>query len=244
MGNTYKVTETATVTERRIGSMKQRERSKDEIPFSEMTSAQKRSYFWDYWRIPVLVIVVIAVVLISLIRSMVTSKETMLSVTVVDPTEDTSFTSYVEAFADENGIPRDQLAVGDIVIGTAQTGGGAYSQAGMAFYVRMQAGSEDIVILPETVFEEFATSGYFLDLTDVVPTEWKDKLVISEQRYDEMNEVQPEPIACGIRMKDIPGIPDTAYFQNAVVTISYNPDHLETAEAFLNSLLFTRTSFQ
>ena len=217
--------------------MKQSERSKDEIPFSEMTSAQKRSYFWDYWRIPVLVIVVIAVVLISLIRSMVTSKETMLSVTVVDPTEDTSFTSYVEAFADENGIPRDQLAVGDIVIGTAQTGGGAYSQAGMAFYVRMQAGSEDIMILPEAVFTEFATGGYFLDLTGVVPEEWQDKLVIAEQRYDEFDDVQPEPIACGIHLRDIPGMPDTPYYQDAVIAISYNPDHYDTSAAFINSLL-------
>ena len=26
-----------------------RERSKDEIPFRDMTAAQKRSYLWDYW---------------------------------------------------------------------------------------------------------------------------------------------------------------------------------------------------
>lgn len=217
--------------------MKQRERSKDEIPFREMTPAQKRSYLWDYWKMPVLVVVVVAVVLIAFIYSIVTGKEALLSVTTVDSGDDASFTSYVEQFADENGIPRDQLAIGDIVVGTPETGGGASSQAGMALYVRMQAGGEDIMILPEKVFTEFASGGYFLDLTGVVPTEWEDKLVIAEQRYNEFDDVQPEPVACGIHIRDIPGMPDTPYYQDAVIAVSYNPDHYDTAVAFLNSLL-------
>lgn len=217
--------------------MKQRERSKDEIPFKEMTPAQKRSYLWDYWRIPALVVIVVAVFLISLIHSMVTAEEMMLSVTMVDSGDDTSFTAYVEQYADENGIPRDQLVIGDIVVGSSATGGGASSQAGMAFYVRLQGGSEDVVIMPEEVFLEYGSGGYFLDLTDVVPLEWQEKLIQAEQRYDEMEETQPEPVACGIYMRDIPGMPDTPYYENAVIAISYNPDHPETAEAFLNSLL-------
>lgn len=237
MGNTYKVTATAIVTERRMCNMKERERSKDEIPFKEMTPAQKRSYLWDYWRIPVLVVVVVAVLLIALIRSMVNSKEMMLTVTIVDCGDDTGFLSYVEEFADENGISRDQLAMGDITVGTAETGGGASSQSGMALYVRLQAGGEDILILPEAVFDEFAPGGYFLDLTDVVPQEWQGKLVEVEQRYDEYDDVQPEPMACGIYMRDIPGMPDTSYYQDAVIAISYNPEHYNTSVALLNYLL-------
>ena len=217
--------------------MKQRERSKDEIPFNEMTSAQKRSYLIDYWSKPALVVIVVAILLISLIHSMVTSKDMLLSVTTVDSGDDKSLTPYVEQFVKENGIPEDQYVVGDIVVGTAASGGGASSQAGMAFYVRLQAGSEDIVILPEETFLEYANSGYFLDLRDVVPQEWQDQLITVEQRYDEIEKVQPEPIACGIYVRDIPGMPDTLYYQNAVIAISYNPDHYETAAAFLNSLL-------
>lgn len=217
--------------------MKQRERSKDEIPFREMTAAQKRSYLWDYWRVPALVVVTIAVVVIALVYTMATSKETLFSVTTVDSGDDTSFTAYAEQFADEHGIPRDQMAVTDIVVGSSEAGGGASSQAGMAFYVRMQAGSEDILIMPEAVFEEFASGGYFLDLTEVVPKQWQDQVIVVDQRYDEYEEVQPEPVACGIHMRDIPGIPDTPYYQDAVIAVSYYPDHYDTALSFLNSLL-------
>lgn len=202
-----------------------------------MTAAQKRSYLWDYWRTPVLIVVVVAAVVISLIYNMVSKKEPLLTVTTVDAADDGSFTPYVDAFAQAHGIPADQYVVGDATVGTAETGGGAGSQQGMALYVRLQAGSEDIVILREETFRDYASGGYFLDLADVVPQEWQEKLIVAEQRYDEYDEVQPDPIACGIRISDIPGLPDTPYFNGAVIAISYLPDNYENAVEFLNELL-------
>ena len=211
--------------------MRQRERSKDEIPFKEMTPAQKRSYLWDYWRIPVLVVVVIAVASILLIRTIVTAKDTLFAVTMVDCGEENAFEPYAEQFAQEQGIPLDQMTFGNVVVGSAS------SQSGMALYVRLQSGTEDILVLPESVFMEYAISGYFLDLSDAVPQEWQDKLVTADQRYDEYEDVQPEPMACGIRVRDIPGMPQTQYYQDAVIAISCNPGNYDTAVAFLNSLL-------
>lgn len=214
-----------------------RERSKDEIPFREMTAAQKRSYLWDYWRIPALVVIVVAAVLISLIHTMVSTKDALLSVTTVDAGDDTSFTVYVDEFAKRHGIPEDEYVVGDATVGTSAMGGGAQSQQGMALYVRLQAGSEDIVILREETFYDYAAGGYFLDLSEVVPGEWQDKLVVVRQRYDEYDEVQPEPVACGIRMRDIPGMPDTPFYRDAVLAVSYLPDNYDNALAFLCELL-------
>ena len=68
--------------------MKQRERSKDEIPFSEMTPAQKRSYLWDYWRMPALAVLIAAVSLIALIHTMFSSKNAVVAIVVnADHTE-------------------------------------------------------------------------------------------------------------------------------------------------------------
>ena len=216
--------------------MKKRERSKDEIPFSEMTAAQKRSYLWDYWRKPVLAVIVIIAGLIALIYSMTHTIKPVLCMTIVDGGEDTDFSPYAEQFADESGIPKEQILVSDIVVGTSQTGGGMRSQAGMALYVRLQSGGEDLLIMPEEVFEEYACSGYFLDLTDVVPQEWQEKLVVAQQRYDDYEDVQPEPIPCAIRVRDLPNMPDTLYAQNAVIAISYNPANYDNAAAFLSFL--------
>ena len=217
--------------------MEKRERSKDEIPFRELTTSQKISYLWDYWKMPVIIIACVVVVVVSLAYTMLTSKDPLLSVTMVDVGNDTSFTPYIQNYGKEQGIPEDQLVISDMVVGTAATGGGASSQSGMAFYVRLQAGGEDVVILPEEVFTEFASGGYFLDLTDVVPNEWQEKLVVVAQRYDEFDQVQPEPIACGIKASDIPGMPDTPYYENAVVALSYYPTNYDQAVDFLTTLL-------
>ena len=127
--------------------MEKRERSKDEIPFRELTTSQKISYLWDYWKMPVIIIACVVVVVVSLAYTMLTSKEPLLSVTMVDVGNDTSFTPYIQNYGKEQGIPEDQLVISDMVVGTAATGGGASSQSGMAFYVRLQAGGEDVVIL-------------------------------------------------------------------------------------------------
>ncbi len=214
-----------------------RERSKDEIPFREMTAAQKRSYLWDYWRIPALIVVVAAAVLISVIHTMVSTKDPLLVVTTVDAGGDEGFRPWVDAFAKAHDIPDDQYVFGDATVGTEEVGGGAGSQQGMALYVRLQAGSEDILILREETFSDYASGGYFLDLKELVPDEWQEKLVVVKQRYDEYDQVQPEPVACGIRMCDIPGMPDTPYYRGAVLAVSYLPDNYENALAFLTELL-------
>lgn len=214
-----------------------RERSKDEIPFRDMTPAQKRSYLWDYWKLPALVVIGIVAFVISLVYSMTHTKKPLLSVTVVDCDQDIGMGQRLQDYAKTHDIPEDQAVVTDTVVGTAQSGGGAMSQTGMAFYVRMQSGSEDLVVMPEEEFNEFAESGYFLDLASIVPAEWADRLIVAEQRYDDYEDEQPEPMACAIRLSDIGGFPDSMYTKNAVIAISYNPAHPDTAADFLNDLL-------
>ena len=214
-----------------------RERSKDEILFRDMTPAQRRSYLWDYWRWPALAVVVIVIFVVVLVRTMVTSKDPLFHVTLVDCVEDPGIESFVMDYADANEIPQDQVNVVTSTLGSSETGGGAMSQAGMAFYVKLQAGSEDIVVMPEDEFVEFAESGYFLDLTDIVPDEWQELLVVVEQIYDEYEDEQPEPMACAIRLSELGLFTDSDYTEDAVVAISYNPAHPDTAKDFLNDLL-------
>ncbi len=214
-----------------------RERSKDEIPFRELTTGQKCSYLWDYYRLPAVIVLVVVVFALLLIRSIVTEKEAVLTVTLVDCPEDIGVEEYVLDYAASKDIQSDEVAVSDAMLGKSESGGGAMSQAGMALYVRLQGGAEDVLIFPEEEFEEFASSGYFLDLTDVVPSEWTERLIVVEQSYDEYEDTQPEPMACAIRLSDIGRFGDSDYAKNAVIAISYNPAHPDMACDFLNDLL-------
>lgn len=209
--------------------MKKRERSKDEIPFSEMSSKQKVSYLWDYWTIPALAVALAVALVVIVVWSVRTRVQPLLCVTTVDSFGDESLNPLIREYAAQAGISEEQLQIGDTVVGTAENGGGSGSAQGIAFFVRMQAGEEDILVLRSENFEDFGSSGYFMDLTDIVPEEWKDKLIVLEQKYNEFDEVPPEPIACGIRASDIPGIPKTPFYEDAVLTISYNPSHYENA---------------
>ena len=65
----------------------------------------------------------------------------------------------------------------------------------------------------------------------------EEKRSFSRTPYDDYEDEQPEPMACAIRLCDIGGFPDTEYTQHAVIAISYNPAHADTAADFLNDLL-------
>ncbi len=217
--------------------MKEKERSKDTIPFREMTTSQKFSYLWDYWRIPALVVVLAVVCIGVFVYNLVTATDPELTVSVADAGDMADFSPYVDGYAEQSGLDRELISVAELSVGTTENGGGPMSQTGMAFFVQMQSCSMDVIIMPEVEFMEFAEKGYFLDLTDTVPNEWKDKLLVVEQTYDEYEKEQPEPIACALRLRDLPNMPEGAYYDDAVIAISYAPAHYERAADFLTYML-------
>jgi ABC-type glycerol-3-phosphate transport system substrate-binding protein len=198
-----------------------------------MTREQKVSYILDYWTVPVIIVAVIVIALAAFLYTMTHQTEILLNVSVVDAPETDSIEALALDFAAANDIPEESVQVSSSLVGDESM----EAQASMAFYVRLQAGDEDILVLPEDTFYMFAQNGYFLDLTDVVPQEWQDKILVAEQLYDDYDEVQPDPIPCGIRMRDIPGMPEGDYYEDAVLVISYYPKNYDNAVAFFNSLL-------
>lgn len=217
--------------------MARRERSKDEILFKDMTTKQKLSYLKDYWSIPVIIVIVVIVAIGSVIHTARTNVAPIFSVTTVDAVGDERIHELVDGFAQENEIPIDQISVGDLSVGKASQGAGPYSTQGMALYVRLQSQNEDIVILPEETFYEYAEYGYFIDLTDVVSEEYADKLIVVEQEEEETENTGVERLACGIRTSDIPALADDGYYGQAVIAISYLPKNIDMAKQFLNYVL-------
>lgn len=217
--------------------MREKERSKDTIPFREMTTAQKFSYLWDYWKIPALVVVVAVVCVSVFVYNIVTATDPELSLAVVDAGDLADFSSYVTGYAEQSGLDPELISVADLSVGTTENGGGPMSQTGMAFFVQMQSGSMDVIIMPEASFLEFAEKGYFLDLTDTVPAEWQEKLLVVEQSYDDYEDEQPEPMACALHLRDLPNMPSGIYYDDAVIAISYYPAHYERAADFLSYLM-------
>ncbi|MDD6038944.1 MAG: hypothetical protein PUD20_09155 [bacterium] len=217
--------------------MARREHSKDEILFKDMTTEQKLSYLKDYWSIPVVIVIVVILAIGWVIHTARTNVKPIFSVTTVDAAGDERIRELVDAFAQENEIDLERISVGDIAVGKSSQGAGPYSTQGMALYVRLQAQNEDIVILPEETFYEYAEYGYFIDLTAVVPEKYSDKLIVVKQAEDETENTGVEQLACGIRTSDIPALADDGYYGQAVIAISYLPKNMDMAKQFLNYVL-------
>lgn len=214
-----------------------KEYAKDQIPFKQMTTAQKLSVIRQYYLLPGIVILALAIGLIYVFYSSLTHKDPLITVLMVDQPDvnDRTVDELVEDFAAETGLDKDLCEVGTIAVGEYEKGGGANSNLGMALSVKLQSGSQDILIIPESTFMEYAVYGYFQDLKQYVPQDRQEELIHVEQE-DDIDGKKYDPLDCGIHLRDLGILPSTDYYDDAVLAIVAEAKNQENDIAFIQYL--------
>ena len=125
-------------------------------PFKE-----KPSYFWEYYKVHVIVAIIAVIFVVAMIRSFVTSKDYAVFIAAVDSFDATGETKgvWAEELADIIGFDKDDYEV--YIDSTVQFGGDSAST--QSDYVSAQkltalltSRSMDIMIADMTVFEQYA----------------------------------------------------------------------------------------
>ncbi len=140
-------------------------------PFKE-----KLSYFWEYYKVHVIVAIIAVIFVVAMIRSFVTSKDYAVFIAAVDSFDATGETKgvWAEELADIIGFDKDDYEV--YIDSTVQFGGDSAST--QSDYVSAQkltalltSRSMDIMIADMTVFEQYAQNDCFVDLRDIYSEE-------------------------------------------------------------------------
>ena len=86
-----------------------KEYTKDQIPFKQMTTAQKLSVIRQYYLLPGIVILALAIGLIYVFYSSLTHKDPLITVLIVDQPDvnDRTVDELDEDFAVETGLDKD-----------------------------------------------------------------------------------------------------------------------------------------
>ena len=105
----------------------------------------------------------------------------------------------------------------------------------MALSVKLQSGSQDILIIPESTFMEYAVYGYFQDLKQYVPQDRQEELIHVEQE-DDIDGKKYDPLDCGIHLRDLGILPSTDYYDDAVLAIVAAAKNQENDIAFIQYL--------
>ena len=202
--------------------MKNTDSLKDEIrmqheKMSQESFSKKLEYFWDYYKIHVMVTVFLACMFGSILHTIVSQKETLLSIALINAFPNTEDELLMEDFETYLGLNRKKQQVlidstyyldDDSTSPYATT----YSQK---FSTNAMAGKLDVVLADSHNFEFYGNQGFFQDLSLILSKEmldrYQDSLYYVDHPYDETTNLVP----IGIQINSSPKIGEFACYPGA-----------------------------
>lgn len=201
---------------------------------------EKLAYFWEYYKVPALIVLLVVIFGSDLIYNIVTKKAIAMEAAFVNMVTVEDFDSEQEAagFVTWAGIdPKEYEAVFDTGIYIDYDGGDEYTAVNIQKVMAMiSARALDVILADDSYLEQTADEGYYADLSEVLPEELlaqfeaEDKVLYRDIPEDGKGEI---PIAVDVR--------DSSFFLSHEVpswfTVVINAEHPETAVKFLEYML-------
>lgn len=205
-----------------------------DAPFKE-----KAAYFKEYYLKITLAVIAVVIMLGYLAYSILTAPEdTAFAAYFFNNTGDSSSTALLDEFVEYIGL--DTKKHDAYIDATMRYGSGADSAYNEYSYVDLEksmaviaAKELDIIVGDQEVFDYYARSEVFANITTVLPDDLQEKF--ADKLYYYTNEETGETLALGIDVSDAPKLKEYHYYDDMTAYFGFviNSDSLDNAVAFL-----------
>lgn len=204
-------------------------------PFSK-----KLEYFWDYYKVHTIIIVFLACMFGSILHSIITQKETVLSIAYINAFPNIEDEVFIEDFEIYLGLNlKKQQVVLDSTYYIDDTSTSPYAATySQKFSTNAMAGKLDVVLADHTHFDFYGSQGFFQNLNQVLPSEiltkYADDLYYADLPTDETN----TPVPIGIKINHANKIRETASYPNTDAYFGFvaGSEYVENALSYLTYL--------
>ncbi len=204
--------------------------------FKKMTIRQKIDHIWEYYRWPILAVVVVLSFVISWIHGIVTRVEPLLDVVMIDANVRTPDGEVFQPFLEQAGY---EYYDGAVIVnknaqlnrpdGTLNLGGGQMLMCTIA------AGEPDLFFWDTREVLPLLKDGVLRDLREILSPElleqYEDSLVYAE------NPDTGESYPCGIYLEENPWITEQRYYESCTVSVATSAKDEKLAGAVLSAIL-------
>lgn len=146
--------------------------------FKDMTTRKKWEYFWEYYKIHTIVTIFAVILIVTFARDMIAgNKEPFLSIAMVNGYPSIDANAFMEEFALSCNIDTEEY---DVTLDTNyQYSQEEVSQMTMAttqkLVTMVSAQAIDAFVTDSALLENYARSGFFMDLRTVLPQDLLEK---------------------------------------------------------------------
>ena len=201
-------------------------------PFSK-----KIEYFWYYHKVQIMITVLAAFMFSSILHSVITHKETVLSIALVNAfpnIEDELLMDDLEDYLELNDKKQQVLIDSTYYIDEDSSSpyASTYSQK---FSTNAMAGNLDVVLADITNFDYYGTQGFFEDLSLILPKEVIEKYQDNFYYVDHPNDETDEKVPIGIKINKASKICQSSCYPNAdaYYGIVSGTEHVDYAVSYL-----------
>ncbi|MBQ9990387.1 MAG: hypothetical protein IJP31_05525 [Lachnospiraceae bacterium] len=201
---------------------------------------KKLEYYWSYYRTLVIILVLAACMLGSFLHSMLTRKETVLSVAYINAFPNIEDSHFMEGFDQylKLNTKRQETCL-DSSFYISETSDSPYTVSNRQRFIAMAAAhSFDVVVADEYYFTRYAKEGYFQDLRFLLSAEQLESLQDHLLYRDLPGDGTDSPVPVGINVSQACRIVETSSYPNttAYYGIMADSEHTDNALSFLSYL--------
>ena len=216
---------------------------RDEMPpwkqqIKDYSFSEKMEYYWQYYKVHIVVTVLLACFFGSILHPIIHKKETVLSIAYINAfpnVEDQVIINDLEKHLQLN--PKKQQVLLDSTYYIDNTSDSPYALTySQKFSVNAMAGNIDVVLSDVVNFDFYGNQGFFQDLSTIFPEEelsiYRDRLYYMDLPNDDSNKEVP----IGIKIDRSAKICKTSCYPNldAYYGVMTGSDHVDAALSFLN----------
>ena len=135
--------------------------------FKEMSLKKKIGYVWDYYRLHIGIVLVLAIIIISLIHHYATLKESVLDLLFLNATNTYENPAGFDEFLTEQGFDMDKQTITLTTSLSFPLEEGSFQSdyySTQALAAMFAAGDLDVFAAPKQIYNDFASAGYVADL--------------------------------------------------------------------------------
>lgn len=209
---------------------------------SDQPFSKKMEYFWDYYKVHVIITVFLALMFGSILHTIITQKETVLSIAYINAFPNIEDEVFIEDFESYLGInPKKQQVILDSTYYIDDTSTSPYAATySQKFSTNAMAGKLDVVLADSTNFEFYGSQGFFQDLNTVLPAEILEKYTDNLFYLDIYTDEITEKIPIGIKIDQAKKIRETASYPNTEAYFGFvtGSKYIDNAISYLHYLKY------
>lgn len=205
--------------------------------FKSLSNKAKVQYIWDYYRWPIILVIIAVGFVGSIIHHYATYRDPLLNIIMIncqDPygADDAGYDEFLAAYgydAKENPIS---------LLSSLHFSDGEYSLSYNDYQVlttMIAAGNQDLFLGTGDVFLDYAEQGALLDLSTMLPAnileKYEDHLIYSTDAGES------EPYPCAIELTDNEWIQKNNYYDTCYFGIFYQNQNPDACRQFAEFLL-------